>query len=434
MEKKRRNESVVIEKKNDKIKDRGDLRKSPEKIIKRGYDNTQADTKITSRVHPEGGDSDQLTKFNQIPEKMKINIVMKKLKSITDATEKELGNKKSNDGQGKVSNLELRKRIRDRYTLKLKSSTQKTDRQEPVTKKEDTKGTANIVSANSEHFTEPITEETPQTRDKLIQSTEDNISTKNDTITEKKAERNMTKQDKNGPKNSQSSNKHHRKPMIKTIMSKNGQVRVFKAVTFVDQVRNPTPLEISIPTDAMKKLKVTKCTDTSSLKFKTKRNISQTSIKAKPAPARKKVERKKEKKSLKIALSPDCSKEVVSPPTEVARWAPASIDEQTKPYYEAWVNTTLAAISKNTKKDKLFYEKYKENLLASLKKAQQQRPATPELVYENFSDESSAWLFEARAERYAPYARDWFWSGGALPLLADRNEFFTCKSFLVRDF
>ncbi|KAH9637570.1 hypothetical protein HF086_014210 [Spodoptera exigua] len=328
MEKKRRNESVVIEKKNDKIKDRGDLRKSPEKIIKRGYDNTQADTKITSRVHPEGGDSDQLTKFNQIPEKMKINIVMKKLKSITDATEKEL-----------------------------------------------------------EHFTEPITEETPQTRDKLIQSTEDNISTKNDTITEKKAERNMTKQDKNGPKNSQSSNKHHRKPMIKTIMSKNGQVRVFKAVTFVDQVRNPTPLEISIPTDAMKKLKVTKCTDTSSLKFKTKRNISQTSIKAKPAPARKKVERKKEKKSLKIALSPDCSKEVVSPPTEVARWAPASIDEQTKPYYEAWVNTTLAAISKNTKKDKLFYEKYKENLLASLKKAQQQRPATPELVYENFSDE-----------------------------------------------
>ncbi|CAH0668745.1 unnamed protein product [Spodoptera exigua] len=31
------------------------------------------------------------------------------------------------------------------------------------------------------------------------------------------------------------------------------------------------------------------------------------------------------------------------------------------------------------------------------------------------------WLFEARAERYAPYARAWFWSGGELPLLADRR-------------
>ncbi|CAH0699602.1 unnamed protein product [Spodoptera exigua] len=30
-------------------------------------------------------------------------------------------------------------------------------------------------------------------------------------------------------------------------------------------------------------------------------------------------------------------------------------------------------------------------------------------------------LFEARAERYAPYARVWFWSGGELPLLAVRR-------------
>ncbi|CAH0691630.1 unnamed protein product [Spodoptera exigua] len=35
------------------------------------------------------------------------------------------------------------------------------------------------------------------------------------------------------------------------------------------------------------------------------------------------------------------------------------------------------------------------------------------------------WLFEARAERYAPYARAWFWSGGELPLLADRRPVFT---------
>ncbi|CAH0674178.1 unnamed protein product [Spodoptera exigua] len=35
------------------------------------------------------------------------------------------------------------------------------------------------------------------------------------------------------------------------------------------------------------------------------------------------------------------------------------------------------------------------------------------------------WLFEARAERYAPYARAWFWSGGELPLLADRRPVLT---------
>lgn len=204
---------------------------------------------------------------------------------------------------------------------------------------------------------------------------------------EKKPEKGIIKPEKTSSRNAQSPNKHNRKPMIKTIMSKNGQVRIFKAVTFVDQVKNPTPLEISIPTDAMKKLKITKCTDTSSLKYKLKRSPSQTSLKDRSSPVRKKVERKKEKKPQRYALSPKSSKMIVSPPTEVARWVPASIDEQTKPYYEAWVNTTLAAISKNTKQDRLFYEKYKASLLASLKKAEQERPQTPELFYENFSDE-----------------------------------------------
>ncbi|XP_022832329.1 muscle M-line assembly protein unc-89-like [Spodoptera litura] len=383
MEKKRRNE--MLEKKIDKIKDRGDLRKSPEKATKRSDENKHADLKM---VHPERGDSDLLAKFNQIPEKLRMNIVMRKLKSITDATEKELSNKKSIDGQSSANTLELRKRIREKYTLKLKSSAQKTDRPQSVTKKEEPKPIINTISsAKSDRYTNTITEEATQTKDKLIQSTEDNVSTKNEPIPEKKPERGIIKLEKTSSKNAQSSNKHNRKPMIKTIMSKNGQVRIFKAVTFVDQVKNPTPLEISIPTDAMKKLKITKCTDTSSLKLKLKRSPSQTSIKDRSSPVRKKVERRKEKKPQKCALSPDSSKMIVSPPTEVARWAPASIDEQTKPYYEAWVNTTLAAISKNTKQDKLFYEKYKASLLASLKKAQQERPRTPELVYKNYSDE-----------------------------------------------
>ncbi|CAH0699288.1 unnamed protein product [Spodoptera exigua] len=35
------------------------------------------------------------------------------------------------------------------------------------------------------------------------------------------------------------------------------------------------------------------------------------------------------------------------------------------------------------------------------------------------------WLFEARAERYAPYARVWFWSGCELPLVAVRRPAFS---------
>ncbi|KAF9812456.1 hypothetical protein SFRURICE_000980, partial [Spodoptera frugiperda] len=35
------------------------------------------------------------------------------------------------------------------------------------------------------------------------------------------------------------------------------------------------------------------------------------------------------------------------------------------------------------------------------------------------------WLFEARVERDAPYARVWFWSGGELPLLAVRRPALT---------
>ncbi|KAF9804931.1 hypothetical protein SFRURICE_007834 [Spodoptera frugiperda] len=35
------------------------------------------------------------------------------------------------------------------------------------------------------------------------------------------------------------------------------------------------------------------------------------------------------------------------------------------------------------------------------------------------------WLFEARVERDAPYARVWLWSGGELPLLAVRRPALT---------
>ncbi|KAF9803009.1 hypothetical protein SFRURICE_012254, partial [Spodoptera frugiperda] len=43
------------------------------------------------------------------------------------------------------------------------------------------------------------------------------------------------------------------------------------------------------------------------------------------------------------------------------------------------------------------------------------------------------WLFEACAERDAPYARVWFWSGGELPLLAVRRPVARNKRKAVLD-
>lgn len=188
-----------------------------------------------------------------------------------------------------------------------------------------------------------------------------------------------------------------RKPMIKTIMSKNGSVRIFKAVTFVDQKNPTTPLEIKIPGPVIKKQqKVSKFTETSSLKVKPKITVSKESLKQeKTVPVRKKTERKRERKFRHVP-SPEFSiKGSVCPPTEVARWAPASIDAQTKPYYEAWVDTTLTAISKNSKNDKLFYAKHAD-LLKTFRKALEQRPVSPELFYENFADENYAGRIKVR--------------------------------------
>lgn len=223
-----------------------------------------------------------------------------------------------------------------------------------------------------------MTEETTQTKEKLNSINSSISSGKSQVNNEKKPDRGPEKIERNSTR---------RKPMIKTIMSKNGSVRIYKAVTFVDQKHPPTPLEINIPGDSMKKQKVSKFTDTSSLKLRTAATVSRASIKEKPVAVRKKTERKRDRKNRHMP-SPDISiRDNISPPTEVARWAPSSIDRYTKPYYEAWVNTTLAAISKSSKKDRLFYEKQRKCILESFQRALQERPISPELFYENFHDE-----------------------------------------------
>lgn len=149
----------------------------------------------------------------------------------------------------------------------------------------------------------------------------------------------------------------------------------------MDQKKKPTTLQIKIP-NVVKTVKNVKTVETNTVK-RIKTTVSRVSIKEKTA--RKKTESKKKKASNDYGGSPDLSVRMRSPPTEVAKWAPSSINRHTKPYYEAWVNTTLAAISKSSRKDKLFLEK--QNILQSFQRALAERPETPELVYENFTDE-----------------------------------------------
>ncbi|XP_050360268.1 uncharacterized protein LOC126780053 isoform X2 [Nymphalis io] len=95
------------------------------------------------------------------------------------------------------------------------------------------------------------------------------------------------------------------------------------------------------------------------------------------------INKDKRIKHKREVISPIRERHGVSPPTEIAKWAPNSITDHTKPYYEAWINTTLAAMC--SKKDRLYLEKKK--IWKTFQKSLEQRPFSPELVYENYADE-----------------------------------------------
>ncbi|CAH2211043.1 jg21919 [Pararge aegeria aegeria] len=107
-------------------------------------------------------------------------------------------------------------------------------------------------------------------------------------------------------------------------------------------------------------------------------SVSRTSV-------RTKISKKDKRKRLKCKLSRfSLSPESASPETEVAKWAPNSIDEHTKPYYEAWVTPTLSAVSRDPKKDKLYHENQK--LIKTLKKLMERESESYELIHENYMD------------------------------------------------
>ncbi|CAF4942589.1 unnamed protein product [Pieris macdunnoughi] len=163
-------------------------------------------------------------------------------------------------------------------------------------------------------------------------------------------------------KDSQKKSESSRRPVITTIHSKH-DAKVYKAVTFTDlKQRETMPIEIKIPIVKQKE-KVKSCDKNT--------NVSNSS-----------KEKKKKFRKKRSFPSPVLVKKGESPPTEVAKWAPSCVNKQTIPYYEAWVDTTLAAISKSSKKDRILE---KQKLLKSFKKFLE-RPQTPDLIYDHMDE------------------------------------------------
>ncbi|KAJ0184311.1 hypothetical protein K1T71_000734 [Dendrolimus kikuchii] len=198
-------------------------------------------------------------------------------------------------------------------------------------------------------------------RYKLVKTSNEDESKQNISSTDSSKSANVKKSEIEGK----------RKPIIKTIKTKN-DAKVYKAVTFVDD-KDTTPLHVNIPEIKRRVSKII----TESMKARVKNIVSKVSLKEKNVNRRDSRKRKQNKH----VTSPEASIGKVSPPTEVAKWAPSCINEHTKPYYEAWVNTTLTAIARDGGNDELMLEK--QRIIESFKRALEDRPKTPELVLLN---------------------------------------------------
>lgn len=167
-------------------------------------------------------------------------------------------------------------------------------------------------------------------------------------------------------------NNINKKPLIKTVTHTDDATKKYKAVTFTEQ-KPQKSIEIKIPNfENIKHTKIPKLVNKNKIENKIDKKVSN---------KRNTKFDKKFKHKMEFS-SPTRSQDGDSPPTEIAKWS-TDISEHTKPYYEAWINSTLAAIS--NKNERMYLEKQK--IIKSFKKALEQRSKSPELLYENFADE-----------------------------------------------
>lgn len=161
------------------------------------------------------------------------------------------------------------------------------------------------------------------------------------------------------------------KPIIKTITSPDS--KVYKEVIFDGKQTQKRALQINLPSQSKPTEHREKGSNTTINKIKPKE------IKVKN---NKNLYKEKEKR----LSSPEFLKKP-SPKTEIARWGNSSVSSHTKPYYEAWVSTTLAAVSKisNEDKDKMLIEK--DKIIECLQRALAKRTQSPDIAYNILKDQ-----------------------------------------------
>ncbi|XP_053622443.1 uncharacterized protein LOC128682017 isoform X3 [Plodia interpunctella] len=240
--------------------------------------------------------------------------------------------------EGKTKNLKEMKRIKDNYTIRSKYYV----RRESFERNYPDKAESDIKNDRA-----------PKPNEQVIVASQSRLSSVKSHSSSMKADLKR----KMPSKTSNHSQQVVRRPIIKTITSKDDKYKVFKAVKFVEKKAQPTQLQITMPT-TIKKPKETKSIATKS------------SVK----------EKRKKETNAKPILSSDVAVKIKSPPTEIAKWV--NVDHA-KVYYEAWVDTTLAAISKKVK-EKNFDKK---KLIKTFEKALAERPASPGIDYKLLLDE-----------------------------------------------
>lgn len=115
-------------------------------------------------------------------------------------------------------------------------------------------------------------------------------------------------------------------------------VNVIKAFSFGENRRTKNRLlNINLPPT-----RITSRQSSETCSEKSKSERSESSVQSKTQ-----FTRRPRKQLFLPVLSPTLSyKEAASPQTEVAKWTPDSINKHTKPYYDAWIQSTVSAMVK----------------------------------------------------------------------------------------
>ncbi|XP_046975984.1 uncharacterized protein LOC124542096 [Vanessa cardui] len=190
--------------------------------------------------------------------------------------------------------------------------------------------------------------------------------------------KNISRESKPNVKMDNTSHPANKRPLIKTITDTNDATKTYKAVTFTER-KPQKAIKIKIPVvNNVRKTNIPKLINRHQRnKMDTRNNFDENVNSKRNSKFDKKIKHRRE------IVSPIRERYGVSPPTEIAKWAPNTITDHTRPYYEAWINTTLSAIC--NKKDETYLEKKK--IWKTFQKSLEDGSFSPDLIYENFTDE-----------------------------------------------